>query len=163
MRQPFGDAATVGFRPVLAHFPLAFDRLDLDLDADNAAQLAFDVGSRRIADRPRGSTAFLMSLGESFDLRVEPSGIGTKPCHAAGLNHRVIPCWHDLTCFAFCRIQGGAYIGLRPLKHGEYLLAINVAPLTHCRAPCGPGAFREGRTSVATEMGVNLRAALPIP
>ena len=50
--QTLNDLGDVGLRPVLADLPLAIDRSDFDLDADDALQLRGDVGVRSVGDRP---------------------------------------------------------------------------------------------------------------
>ena len=94
LRQAGGDALAVGARTVLAHLPLADQRGQRDLDADDRLQHRLDVVVRRIADRPDrraaaalgGRAAGLVTLGQPGDEGAQPFARRRRsaPCRAPG-------------------------------------------------------------------------------
>src|SRR5204863_7250907 len=79
-------ARDVGVRAVLAELPLALDAVDDDLDADDGAELAFDVGPRCVGDGPGLLPGTFMERRQPPDVGLDPSRIVVHYHPAVDLN-----------------------------------------------------------------------------
>ena len=98
--KPFGNAATIRLATVLADLPLAVDRGDLDLDADDALQLRSDELVGRVANGPGYHALGLMAVGQPVDLRPNPLAVLDHAHPAPDLDDGVVPGRHHLAGLA---------------------------------------------------------------
>jgi signal transduction histidine kinase/DNA-binding response OmpR family regulator len=114
---------------VLADLPLALQRDQLDLDADDRAHHAVDEIGRCVLDLPGLRAPALVALGELADQAPQPRRIVDRAQAAARLHGDVVPGRHDLAGLGLRRVPGRAHVGLRTLEDDQAVdVGARVAP-----------------------------------
>jgi hypothetical protein len=117
--QPARHAVAVGGAAVLAHLPLADQRAQFDLDADDRAQHRRDIVVGRVGDRPRLFARGLVSIGQARHERAQPRRVVDRAQSAAALRDHVVPGRHDLAVLGLARVEARRDVGLRTLEHHQ--------------------------------------------
>src|SRR5690606_12190979 len=117
------DALALRRALVLAELGLALEARHAQLEADDAAQHALPVALREAL--PALPVPGLVRVDELVEELLVGLRVADHPRPSVGVHRQVVPGRHALERVVVAR----RYVGVRPVEHGQDLLALDVAPL----------------------------------
>ncbi|OIQ63999.1 hypothetical protein GALL_544530 [mine drainage metagenome] len=122
--QPIDHACDIGSGAVLAHFDFAFQPINGQRDADNAAQHALNEIGRRVGNRPRLRARRLVPPGQPGYHVQQPDGIVEDLQRAISVDRGVVPGRHDLAVLLLGGVVRRRDVAVRPLEDRQSLHAV---------------------------------------
>jgi hypothetical protein len=128
-------ARDVGHRAVLAQLGLGLDPGDLQLQADDGAQLALDELAGRVVDRPRRGLARALPprgfvLGrQPPDHVLDPGRVVVHDQPAVHMRGHVVPGGDDPAVLSLGRVPGRGHVRVRAADDGQRFAPGGLAPL----------------------------------
>src|SRR5271166_5140028 len=129
------DAGDVGHRAVLAELGLGLDPDDLQLQADDGAQLAFDERAWRVVHRPgrrlarRGQPGRLVLGRQAPDDVLDPVRVVVHYEPAVDVRRDVVPGRDDPAVLPLRGVPGRRDVGVRAAHDGQRFTQSRLAPL----------------------------------
>ena len=129
------DAGDVAHRAVLAQLGLGLDPGDLQLQADDGAQLALDERTRRVVRGPRhdlpgrGQPGGLVLGRQPPDHALDPGRIVVHDQLAVHVGRDVVPGGDDPAVLGLGGVPGRGHVGVRAADDGQRLTVGWLAPL----------------------------------
>src|SRR5580704_12860523 len=133
--QSADDTGDVTYRAVLAQLGLGLDPGDLQLQADDGAQLALDERARRVVGRPghvlpgrSQAGGFVFGCEAAYDV-FDPPGVvvhDEPPVHVGG---DVVPGGDHPAVLGLGRVPGRGHVGVGAADDGQRLAESRLTPL----------------------------------
>jgi shikimate dehydrogenase len=127
--QAVDHASDVSDGPVLAELRLGLDAGDQQLDADDGAQLALDVGTWRVVHRPWARITGLVLGGEAADDRLGPRGVVVDDQLTVHVRGHVVPRRHHAAMLGLGHVERGRDVRVRAAHDRQRLAARGQLPL----------------------------------